>query len=99
MKKLLIIATGGTIASLPTENGLSPNIDSQQLIACVPEIENYCEVSAVQPFNLDSTNMNYRHWLEISGLIHREYDNYDGFVITHGTDTMAYAAATMSYLI
>ena len=99
MKKILIIATGGTIASLPTENGLSPNIDSQQLIACVPEIEKYCEVSAVQPFNLDSTNMNYRHWLEVSRLIRREYDNYDGFVITHGTDTMAYAAATMSYLI
>ncbi len=99
MKNILIITTGGTIASLPTENGLAPNITSEQLIANVPEIERYCKVEAVQFFNLDSTNMNYSHWLKLAEFIHDEYDRYDGFIITHGTDTMAYAAATMSYLI
>ncbi|MDD6189555.1 MAG: asparaginase [Clostridiales bacterium] len=99
MKKILIIATGGTIASLPTENGLSPNIDSRQLVSAVPEIQEYCCITAIQYFNLDSTNMNHTHWLSIARYIRQEYDNYDGFVITHGTDTMAYASAIMSYLI
>lgn len=99
MKKILIIATGGTIASLPSENGLTPNIDSQQLVAAVPEIEEHCDITAIQLFNLDSTNMNHTHWLTLAAYIEKEYDNYDGFVITHGTDTMAYAASTMSYLI
>lgn len=99
MKRILIIATGGTIASLPTENGLAPNISSEQLIACVPEIENYCEFEAVQLFNLDSTNMKPANWLSLAVYIRHEYDKFDGFVITHGTDTMAYAAAMLSYLI
>lgn len=99
MKKILIIATGGTIASLPTEDGLSPNISSEQLIAAVPEIEKYCDITAIQYFNLDSTNMNHKHWLSLAEYIRKEYDNYDGFVITHGTDTMAYGAAVLSYLI
>ena len=99
MKKILIIATGGTIASLPTEDGLSPNISSEQLIAAVPEIEKYCDITAVQYFNLDSTNMNHKHWLSLAEYIREQYDDYDGFVITHGTDTMAYTASALSFIL
>lgn len=99
MKKILLIATGGTIASTPTSEGLTPAITSGELAACVPEIGAVCELEATQLFNLDSTNMNPEHWLELAAAIERRYESYDGFVITHGTDTMAYAAATLSYLI
>ena len=54
---------------------------------------------SVQPFNLDSTNVRAPHWLQIADIIERNYGIYDGFVVTHGTDTMAYTAAALSYLI
>ena len=99
MKKLLMIATGGTIASKETEEGLAPAISSQELLSCVPEVAEACSVDTVQPFNLDSTNVRAPHWLQIADIIERNYGIYDGFVVTHGTDTMAYTAAALSYLI
>ncbi len=99
MKHILMIATGGTIASKETEEGLAPAISSKELLACVPEVEKVCRVDAVQPFNLDSTNIWAPHWLKIASIIEQNYSAYDGFVVTHGTDTMAYTAAALSYLI
>jgi len=98
-KKLLLIATGGTIASRQTESGLSPQLSSQELLSCIPEVRDICDLDTVQPFNLDSTNMRPENWLELIDIIKENYERYDGFVITHGTDTMAYAAATLYYLI
>lgn len=99
MKKILLIATGGTIASLPTENGLAPGIDAETLTASVPQLKNLCDIDTVQPYSKDSTNVGWREWLELGAIIKSNYDQYDGFVITHGTDTLAYAAATLSYII
>lgn len=99
MKRILMLATGGTIASKESGHGLSPEITSEEILRCVPEIGTLCHVEALQLMNLDSTNIQPNHWLEISGAIESHYDQYDGFVITHGTDTMAYTAAALSYLI
>lgn len=99
MKKILLIATGGTIASKYTENGLSPQISSEELLSYVPSARDFCRIDTVQPFNLDSTNVCHRQWLALAALIEKKYDGYDGFVICHGTDTMAYTAAALSYLI
>lgn len=99
MKHILLITTGGTIASAESENGLVPALASEQLLSHVPEVTNICSVSTVQLYNLDSTNMRPEYWLEIARYIRTVYDRYDGFVITHGTDTMAYAAAMLHYLI
>ncbi len=99
MKKILMIATGGTIASKHSDSGLTPQITSEEILACVPEIALFCEVDTLQLCNLDSTNLNYDHWLAMVDCIEKHYDEYDGFVITHGTDTMAYSAAALSYLI
>ena len=52
----------------------------------------------VQPINLDSTNIRPEHWLLLANLIEEHYSRYDGFVICHGTDTLAYTAAALSYL-
>ena len=58
-----------------------------------------CRVECLQLLSLDSTNLGTAHWLQIAGAIRARYDRYDGFVISHGTDTMAYTAAALSYLI
>ena len=99
MKKILLIATGGTIASKSSEQGLAPALSSAELLSYVPEIKRFCEVDAVQIFNIDSTNVTPEHWLEIAKTIRENYENYDGFVVCHGTDTMAYSAAAISYLV
>ena len=99
MKKILIIGTGGTIASKPSADGLTPDLDSKQLIDSIPSISDICDVDCIQAFSLDSTNVRPEHWLILAEIITENYDRYDGFVITHGTDTMAYTAAGLSYLI
>lgn len=99
MKKILLIATGGTIASGYTQAGLAPKIAAEELLQYVEGYQAFCQVDVVQPFGLDSTNIYGKHWLELAALIERHYNNYDGFVICHGTDTMAFTAAALSYLV
>lgn len=99
MKKILLIATGGTIASGYTEEGLMPRIAAENLLQYVEEYRTFCKVDVLQPFGLDSTNIYGKHWLELAGLVEKHYEEYDGFVICHGTDTMAFTAAALSYLI
>lgn len=99
MKRILMIGTGGTIASELGENGLVPELSSRQLLRYVPDISRICQVDCIQPIHLDSTNMTPDHWVTIACAIRDRYDDYDGFVISHGTDTMAYTAAALSYLV
>ena len=99
MKKILLIGTGGTIASELTASGLAPELTTRQLVALVSALTEICEIDCVELLNMDSTNMQPRHWLQIAQCIRQNYDGYDGFVLTHGTDTMAYTAAALSYLI
>ena len=99
MKRVLLLATGGTIATQKTAQGLVPQLTSQQLLSCIPEIESLCHVDTLQLFNLDSTNLSPAHWIAIAQAIREHYAQYDSFVISHGTDTMAYTAAALSYLI
>ena len=100
MKKILLLATGGTIASRPTPRGaLAPAIDAAELLRFVPELREICAVEARQLFNLDSTDVGPAQWLAAARAIREAYGAFDGFVITHGTDTMAYTAAALSYLV
>lgn len=99
MRKILMIATGGTIASTSTSHGLAPNLLSAEILKYVPSVYEICDVETIQLFNIDSTNMTPAHWLQIAAAIEAHYDRYDGFVILHGTDTMSYTAAALSYLI
>ena len=98
-KNILIVATGGTIASMEDGRGLAPALTGEELTGYVPEIAGLCDFDIVQPMNIDSTNMRPRDWLRIAEAIRQRYDAYDGFVVLHGTDTMAYTAAALSYLI
>lgn len=99
MKKILLIATGGTIASQSTGKGLAPQLDSAEILRFVPSVNELCEVDTLQLFNIDSTNMMPSHWVKIAAAVEENYERYDGFVILHGTDTMSYTAAALSYLI
>ncbi|MDE7399958.1 MAG: asparaginase [Oscillospiraceae bacterium] len=96
MPKILVIGTGGTISCAKSENGLEPALSVSELLRGV---EIPMEIHTEQPFNLDSTNMTSRHWETLARLVRVRYDEFDGFVILHGTDTMAYAAASLSCLI
>ena len=99
MKNILMIATGGTIASKEGDLGLTPAVTGEELAASVPGIKDICHLEILQLMNIDSTNMRPRQWLMIRDAIMENYNNYDGFVVLHGTDTMAYTAAALSYLI
>ncbi|XVG96196.1 asparaginase [Eubacteriales bacterium KG127] len=99
MKSILLITTGGTIASRDYGNGLSPGINSRALLEFVPEIEDLCHFETIDLMNLDSTNVGPSQWNKIVSCVENHYDDYDGFVITHGTDTLSYTAAALSYMI
>ena len=99
MKSILVIATGGTIASAEEGSGLAPALTGEQLVAFVPEVAQVCHVEVSQVMNVDSTNMRPEGWLSIAGEVRRSYDDFDGFVVLHGTDTLAYTAAGLSYLV
>lgn len=99
MKKVLLIGTGGTIASEVGSSGLAPELTTEDLLSHIPAISGICEVECIQLLSLDSTNMQPRHWLMMAECIKEHYEEYDGFVLTHGTDTMAYTAAALSYLV
>lgn len=99
MKKILMIATGGTIASQLGVDGMIPQIKAEELLKCVPEVFEFCQPSAIQIYNIDSTNVTPLHWIRLAETIQENYDKYDGFVVCHGTDTMSYTAAMISYMV
>ncbi len=99
MKTILMIGTGGTIASNATPDGLHPQLTLQEILDYIPNISKFCNVDTLQLCNIDSTNISPDLWTQLVDTIRGNYSNYDGFVICHGTDTMAYTAAALSYMI
>jgi L-asparaginase len=102
MTKILIIYTGGTIGMVndPLTGALIP-FDFKQIRQNVPELArlNYhLDVHSFDPI-LDSSNMDPVIWAELAAIIERTYEDYDGFVILHGSDTMAYTASALSFML
>lgn len=98
-KRILVIGTGGTIAAVQTAEGLRPAYSTDELISFFPEAAQIADIEGKMLFNIDSTNMQPHHWSGIAEEIGRQYGRYDGFVITHGTDTMQYTAAALSLML
>lgn len=94
-----MITTGGTIACMPSENGLIPGISGNDIISLVPELKNICTIDTLELLNIDSSNISKKHYILILDTLEKNYDNYDGFVITHGTDTMAYSSSMLACAI
>ena len=103
MKRVLIIYTGGTIGMTRTENGYAPRAGYfRAALDAIPDLRapemperEFYELSPL----LDSSNMTVREWNCIADVIARNYDDYDGFVVLHGTDTMAYTASALSFML
>ena len=102
MKKILIILTGGTfgMAAKKEAEELSPSpLDGEWIIRLVPELKDLAHVDWISILNIDSSDMSPSHWEAIARTIQGKYDNYDGFVVIHGTDTMVYSATALSFIM
>ena len=103
MKHILIIYTGGTIGMVRTPNGYAPqNGYFRAALEAIPalafdEMPRW-DLHEMSPL-LDSSNMAVNEWNKIARLIADSYDSYDGFVVLHGTDTMAYTASALSFML
>lgn len=93
MKKILMIATGGTIACKKSHNGLIPALKGGEILSYVENLKNICSIEVLELMDIDSSNICPKHYKLIINTIEENYNLYDGFVITHGTDTMAYTAS------
>ena len=102
-KKILVINTGGTISSMKTPHGYEPSSGYvSKALANIPamsheDMPQYI-IKEYQPL-LDSSNMTVNEWNRIAADIAEAYDQYDGFVVLHGTDTMAYTASALSFML
>lgn len=99
MRKILLITTGGTIACPDTDEARTPENGAKRLLEQLDVLPENAEIASISPFCRDSTDMSPREWTELAVLIRDNYGQFDGFVITHGTDTLGYAAAALSCLI
>ncbi len=99
MSKIIILATGGTIACVQTDKGYVPGLTGQQLVQQIPQLSEMGEVQARQLMNIDSSDMRVSDWRTIARAVYNESDYFDGVVITHGTDTMCYTAAALSFML
>ncbi len=102
-KKVLIINTGGTIGMKSTEKGYAPIPGFLgEALSAIPDMARddfpaweLCELAPL----IDSSNMSVHGWNRIAALIYEKYHLYDGFVVLHGTDTMAYTASALSFML
>lgn len=100
MKKILLIATGGTIACAQGENGLAPALEADEILSYLPpKMKNICAITPRSIMNIDSSNMNPDRMVKIAEAIYENYERFDGFIVTHGTDTMGYTSASLAYML
>lgn len=99
MKNILFINTGGTISSSAEGHGLTPTQSAENVVAAVPELKDICHIAAMNLMSVDSTNIQPEEWVTIARTVHEQLPAYDGIVIAHGTDTMAYTASALSFML
>lgn len=102
-KRVCLIYTGGTIGMVRTEDGYAPKKgyflkELEKISDLSSENMPQWELIEFEPL-LDSSNMTYKEWNQIAHAIEANYGDYDGFVILHGTDTMAYSASALSFML
>lgn len=100
-QKILLLFCGGTIIMTENQKGSLVPMDKESALRSLFEIEprltDLAEIDLSYIANIDSTEMTPETWDKIAEEIYKKYDSYDGFVITHGTDTMAYTASALSF--
>ena len=104
MKKganILLIYTGGTIGMIKDfETGALKAFNFDELLQNIPELKLLEHTIDTVTFEepIDSSNMNPKYWVDMAEIIENNYDNYDGFVVLHGSDTMSYSASALSFM-
>ena len=102
-QSVYVLCTGGTISMQRTGKGYAPSVGHlAQAMQAMPELQNEDMPRYVVddfPVPLDSANMTPTTWIEIGERIMQHYDDFDGFVILHGTDTMSYTASALSFML
>lgn len=96
-KKILLLSTGGTIASVVSESGLVPKESGEELIKLLGDLPYEIDVKDI--LQLDSSNIQPEEWKYIAEKIYKYRLDYDGIVVSHGTDTMAYTASMLSFML
>ena len=99
MKRIVLLATGGTIASVPAPEGYVPGITGENLLKSLGDFCAECTLSARDILSLDSSNIQPEEWAFIASQVFDALQDSDGVVITHGTDTMAYTASMLSFML
>lgn len=99
MKRILLLTTGGTIASQKQERGLAPALHGSDLIGQLRAGYPSFLFDFEDLMDLDSSNIQPEEWTLIAHRVYAALPNYDGVIITHGTDTMAYSAAALSFML
>lgn len=99
MKRVLVLSTGGTIASKPGSDGLEPELTGEELIAALGDLKGSFDIHVRQIMNLDSSNIQAEEWQLMARSVYEAGGDYDGIIITHGTDTMAYTASMLSFML
>jgi L-asparaginase len=98
---ILIVYTGGTIGMVHDDGGALVSLNFNQIIEKVPTLRTLdlklTVISFPEPF--DSSNVKIDNWLDLAGIIYENYRQYDGFIVLHGTDTMAFTASALSFLL
>ena len=97
-KHILLLTTGGTIASLPGGEGLEPR-RADVMERELEQLRTYYDISVQDVMCLDSSNIRPEEWQVLATRIFEERLNYDGIVVSHGTDTMAYSASAVSFML
>ncbi len=98
MKRILLLTTGGTIASLPGGEGLEPH-RSDVMERQLDQLRIYFDITVEDLMCLDSSNIRPEEWQDIARSVYDNRLNYDGIVVSHGTDTMAYSASAVTYML
>ncbi len=99
---ILLIYTGGTIGMIKDFNtGALKSFDFKNLLKKIPELKLLdCQIETISFAKpIDSSNMNPDYWIQIADIIEEHYDNFDGFVVLHGSDTMSYSASALSFML
>jgi L-asparaginase len=99
---ILLIYTGGTIGMVKDpDSGVLKAFNFNKLLKNIPELKLLdCEIATISFENpIDSSNMNIQEWTKIANIIQENYNNHDGFVVLHGSDTMSYSASALSFML
>ena len=110
-KRVLMVPTGGTLGmSLPerTRRTLASPDYLQRLLTRVPDLQEIADITLISPWNMDSSDIGPIHWQKLANLITEKAglekplgspESYDGVVVIHGTDTLAFTASALAYML